>query len=94
MLDPGRGKTKKAFVWAYARSPLDGPAGVIYDFCVGRGAQYPLAFLGGQGPPYAEAAWRGTLLSDQYAAYYGAAIWMRARDKQDENVAARGWCRR
>jgi transposase len=69
LLDPGRGKTKKAFVWAYARSPLDGPPGVIYDFCTGRGAQYPLAFLGGQGPPYAEPAWCGTLLSDQYAAY-------------------------
>jgi transposase len=69
LLDPGRGKTKKAFVWAYARSPLEGPSGVIYDFCVGRGAQYPLAFLGGQGPPYAEPAWRGTLLSDQYSAY-------------------------
>jgi hypothetical protein len=50
-------------------SPLEGPPGVIYDFCVGRGAQYPLAFLCGQGPPYAEPAWRGTLLSDQYAAY-------------------------
>jgi len=42
--------TKKAYVWAYARSTLDGgPPGVIYDFCAGRGAQYPLAFLGGRG---------------------------------------------
>jgi len=69
LLDPGRGKTKKAYVWAYARSPLDGPPGVIYDFCNGRGAQYPLAFLGGKGPPYPEPPWRGTLVCDQYAAY-------------------------
>lgn len=70
LLDPGRGKTKKAFVWAYARSTLDGGApGVIYDFCTGRGAQYPLAFLGGKGPPCAEPAWRGTLVCDQYAGY-------------------------
>ena len=69
LLDPGRGKTKKAYVWAYARSPLDGPPGVIYDFCNGRGAQYPLAFLGGKGPPYPELPWRGTLVCDQYAAY-------------------------
>jgi transposase len=55
LLDPGRGKTKKAYVWAYARSTLDGgPPGVIYEFCTGRGAQYPLAFLGGKPPPYAE----------------------------------------
>ena len=32
LLDPGRGKTKKAYVWAYARSLLDGPPGVIYEF--------------------------------------------------------------
>ncbi|MEJ8852763.1 IS66 family transposase [Variovorax rhizosphaerae] len=70
LLDPGRGKTKKAYVWAYARGTLDGAApGVIYDFCAGRGAQYPLAFLGGKEPPYAEPPWRGTLVCDQYAGY-------------------------
>jgi transposase len=70
LLDPGRGKTKKAYVWAYARSTLDGgPPGVVYDFCSGRGSQHPLAFLGGKGPPYAEPAWRGTLVCDQYAGY-------------------------
>lgn len=70
LLDPGRGRTKKAYVWAYARSTLDGgPPGVIYDFCAGRGAQYPQAFLGGKGPPYAEPPWRGTLVCDQYAGY-------------------------
>jgi transposase len=70
LLDPGRGKTKKAYVWAYARGTLDGgPPGVIYAFCTGRGAQYPLAFLGGKEPPYAEPPWRGTLVCDQYAGY-------------------------
>ena len=70
LLDPGRGKTKKAYVWAYARSTLGGgPPGVIYEFCTGRGAQYPLAFLGGRPPPYAEPPWRGTLVCDQYAGY-------------------------
>jgi transposase len=70
LLEPGRGKTRKAYVWAYARSTLDGgPPGVIYDFCLGRGAQYPLAFLGGTAPPYAEPAWHGTLVCDQYSGY-------------------------
>lgn len=69
LLDPGRGKTKKAYVWAYARSQLDPAPGVIYEFCAGRGAHLPLAFLGGQGPPYAEPAWQGTLVCDQYAGY-------------------------
>jgi transposase len=70
LLDPGRGKTRRAYVWAYARSTLDGrPPGVIYDFCTGRGAQHPLAFLGGKAAPYSEPAWRGTLVCDQYAGY-------------------------
>ncbi|MEP7294622.1 MAG: IS66 family transposase [Burkholderiales bacterium] len=72
MLDPGAGKTKRAYIWAYARGELDAQQGVIYEFCLGRGSQYPLAFLGGaQGPPRPddEAAWRGTLVCDQYAGY-------------------------
>ena len=72
MLDPGAGKTKRAYIWAYARGELDARQGVIYEFCLGRGSQYPLAFLGGaQGPPRPddEAAWSGTLVCDQYAGY-------------------------
>ena len=74
MLDPGSGKTKRAYVWAYARGELDAQRGVIYEFCLGRGSQYPLAFLGGTtGPPPREAGahppWSGTLVCDQYAGY-------------------------
>jgi transposase len=69
MLDPGSGKTKKAYIWAWARSHHDPHQGVIYEFCLGRGAQYPVAFLGGKGPPYPETAWSGTLITDQYAGF-------------------------
>ena len=69
LLDPGSGETKKAYVWAWARSHHDLHPGVIYEFCLGRGSQYPVAFLGGKGPPTAEPAWNGTLITDQYAAY-------------------------
>ena len=74
MLDPGAGKTKRAYIWAYARGELDAQRGVIYEFCLGRGAQYPLAFLGGaQGPPGSprndQPPWSGTLVCDQYAGY-------------------------
>jgi transposase len=69
LLDPGSGKTKKAYVWAWARSLHDPHPGVVYEFCLGRGSQYPMAFLGGKGPPTAEPAWNGTLITDQYAAY-------------------------
>ena len=60
MLDPGAGKTKKAYVWAYARSAFDDLRGVVYDFCPGRGAQYPSAFLKG---------WSGTLVRDEFKGY-------------------------
>ena len=60
MLDPGAGKTKKAYIWGYARSEFDGLRGVVYDFCVGRGAKYPVAFLDG---------WNGTLVCDDYKGY-------------------------
>jgi transposase len=60
MLDPGAGKTKKAYVWAYARGAFDATPGVVYDFCLGRGSQYPVDFL---------AKWTGTLVCDDYKGY-------------------------
>jgi transposase len=60
MLDPGAGKTKKAYVWGYARSEFDPQPGVIYEFCAGRGGKYPVAFLEG---------WNGTLICDDYKGY-------------------------
>ena len=74
MLDPGAGKTKRAYIWAYARGELDAQRGVIYEFCLGRGSQYPVAFLGAaKGPPGSttqdQPAWQGTLVCDQYAGY-------------------------
>lgn len=69
LLEPGAGKTRKAYVWAWARSLHDPHPGVIYEFCLGRGGQYPLAFLGGKRSPYSEPVWSGTLITDQYAGY-------------------------
>jgi len=60
MLDPGAGKTAKAYVWAYARGEHDDTPGVIYDFCTGRGSKYPADFL---------AEWAGTLTCDDYGGY-------------------------
>lgn len=60
MLDPGAGKTTKAYVWAYARGEHDDTPGVIYDFCAGRGSKYPADFL---------AEWTGTLTCDDYGGY-------------------------
>jgi transposase len=63
LLDPGAGKTKKAYMWAYARGVFDPEPGVVFDFCPGRGGKYPSKFLGG---------WFGTLVIDAYGGYGGA----------------------
>jgi len=60
LLEPGAGKTKKAYVWGYARGEFDALPGVVYEFCAGRGAKYPVEFLKG---------WNGTLICDDYKAY-------------------------
>ena len=60
MLDPGAGKTRRAYVWAYARGGFDARPGVAYDFCLGRGVKYPMVFLHG---------WAGTLVRDEFKGY-------------------------
>jgi hypothetical protein len=88
LLDPGGGKTRKAYMWAYARGAFDRHPGVIYDFCVGRGSKHPFEFLKG---------WSGTLVRDEYSGYdaallldgrTGAGCMAHARRKFDELVKA------
>ena len=62
MLDPGAGKTRRAYMWAYARGAFDPQPGVVFDFCLGRGGKYPAEFLKG---------WSGTLVVDAYGGYDG-----------------------
>lgn len=95
LLDPGAGKTRRAYVWAYARSWHDAVPGVIYEFCLGRGAQYPKAFLVGDARR-GRGRWSGTLLTDRYGGYdsvldprihpdrFSAACVAHARRKFDE----------
>ena len=65
---------------------VSGISGVVYEFCVGRGAKYPLEFLKG---------WSGTLVCDGYGGYdkvmeeesrIGAGCLAHARRKFDELV--------
>lgn len=64
LLDPGAGKTRKAYVWGYARSVFDAQPCVVYEFCAGRAAKYPTEFLKG---------WNGTIVCDDYKAYASVA---------------------
>lgn len=60
-LDPGKGKTKRAYLWAYRSNHLDeGPPIVIFEFQPGRSSSHARSFL---------ANWQGHLMVDDYAGY-------------------------
>lgn len=68
VLDPGAGKTHRAYLWSYASTAFDALKGVVFDLAETRGAEHPKKFLG---------AWRGALVCDDYVGYkalFGADI--------------------
>lgn len=60
MLDPGAGKTKRAYVWSYGTTPYDTGQAVVYDFAESRAGSHARNFFG---------EWQGILLCDDYAGY-------------------------
>ena len=60
MLDPGAGKTHRAYLWSYSVGAFDPIKAVVYDFADSRAGRHAQAFLG---------EWRGTLICDDYAGY-------------------------
>ena len=65
MLDPGKGKTHRAYLWSYSIGAFEPIKAVIYDFADSRAGKHAQEFLG---------IWRGMLVCDDYAAGYKALI--------------------
>lgn len=65
MLDPGAGKTHRAYLWTYCSTVLQPTKLVVFDFAESRASRHPAEFLGHPG----ERAWRGTLVCDDYSGY-------------------------
>lgn len=60
-LDPGRGKTKRAYLWAYRSNVLEtGPPIVVFDYQGSRAGKHARNFLSG---------WRGHLMVDDFGGY-------------------------
>lgn len=60
-LDPGKGKTKRAYLWVYRSTDLEAdPPIVVFQFHPGRGGHYANQFLSG---------WQGHLMVDDYPGY-------------------------
>ncbi|MDP9652037.1 IS66 family transposase [Paraburkholderia caledonica] len=60
MLSPGKGKTHRAYLWAYTSTQFSDLRGVVYDFADSRAGAHARAFLEG---------WRGKLVCDNYGGY-------------------------
>jgi transposase len=58
-LDPGSGKTHRAYAWVYRSAGSDPPI-IVFDYQSSRSGQHARAFL---------ANWRGHLMVDDYAGY-------------------------
>ena len=60
-LDPGRGKTKRAYLWAYRSNVLEtGPPIVVFDYQTSRAGRHAREFLSG---------WKGQLMVDDFGGY-------------------------
>jgi transposase len=60
-LDPGTGRTKKAYLWTYRSNDLQTyPRIVVFDYQKGRGGEHARHFLGD---------WQGHLMVDDYVGY-------------------------
>ncbi len=60
-LEPGRGKTHRAYLWAYRSNDLEqGPRIIVFDYQTGRSGEHARNFLG---------SWQGHLLVDDYSGY-------------------------
>ena len=80
LLAPGKGKTKKAFVWVYRTTNFVSRRAVFYDFCKDRSGEHPRRVL---------ADFSATLVTDDYSGYHAlhrngvtaALCWAHARRK-------------
>jgi transposase len=80
LLAPGKGKTRRAYVWVYRTTNFVAQRAVLFDFAASRAGEHPRRVLQG---------FCGTLLSDDYSGYFGlraqgvsaALCWAHARRK-------------
>ena len=71
MLDPGKGKTHRAYLWSYCTTRFDALKAVVFDFADSRGGQHVRQFLGVTGTQQGtqQPGWRGTLVTDDFSGY-------------------------
>ena len=80
-LDPGSGKTKKAYLWAYRSNDLEeGPRIIVFDYRGGRSGEHARQFLG---------TWQGHLVVDDFGGY--KALFSAARQEASPCIELGCW---
>lgn len=80
-LDPGSGKTKKAYLWAYRSNDLEeGHRIIVFDYRGGRSGEHARQFLG---------TWQGHLVVDDYGGY--KALFSAARQEASPCIELGCW---
>jgi len=64
MLEPGHGKTHRAYLWSYCTTGFNPMRAVVFDFAESRAGQHARNFLGVEAD-----RWRGTLVCDDFSGY-------------------------
>ena len=64
LLAPGRGKTKRAYMWVYRSTDFVAQRAVLFDFTASRGGEHPRRVLG---------HFCGTLVTDDFSGYHALA---------------------
>jgi len=64
LLTPGRGKTKRAYMWVYRTTDFMAQRAVLFDFTLGRGGENPRRVL---------EDFSGTLVTDDFSGYHALA---------------------
>ncbi len=64
LLAPGRGKTKRAYMWVYRTTDYVAQRAVLFDFTTGRGGEHPRRVL---------HDFCGTLVTDDFSGYHALA---------------------
>ena len=65
MLEPGRGKTHRAYIWSYCTTSFNDTKAVVFDFADSRSGEHVRGFLGlGK-----DGGWKGKLVTDDFSGY-------------------------
>lgn len=84
MLSPGKGKTHRGYLWAWATTQYSPLKAVVYEFTDSRAGEHAHAFLGD---------WQGKLVCDDFKGYVAAQDMLRTVNRSRRSRRFSGFAR-